>query len=77
MTLKKKKKYVRYVDDILSLADNIDNKKKNDKHFKIKKNSVLKFPNELNINYKIPFLDALIDANNNNFSTCIYKKKTY
>ena len=61
--------YVRYVDDILILSDNIEEIKKSQQTFQ--NNSVLKFTYELNMNYKIPFLDA-----NNNFNTCEYKKHT-
>ena len=39
-------------------------------------NSVLKFTHELNINNKLPFLDLLIDNNNDNFNTKVYHKPT-
>ena len=36
--------------------------------------SVLQFTYELNINYKILFLDIFINSNSNKFTTSIYKK---
>ena len=70
MTKKKKNIYERYVDDILLLADNIEEIKK----LHSKNSSVLKFTYELNIKNEIPFLDVLIDAKNYNFNTSVYKK---
>ena len=63
--------YVHYVIDILILTDDIQKLKNYNQHSKI---TVLKFTYELNTNNKIPFLDVLIDANNDNFNTSVYKK---
>ena len=65
--------YLRYVDDILIFANNIN--KINILLDTFQKNSVLNFTHELNKNNKISFLDVLIDTNkNNNFTTSTYKK---
>ena len=65
--------YPRYVDDILVLANNIN--EINIPQGTFQKNSVLNFTHELNKNNKISFLDVLIDTNNNNnFTTSTYKK---
>ena len=66
--------YVRYVDDILVLLDD-------ENHIKILQTefqnvSVLKFTYELNINNTIPFLDVLVDNNQNEYITTPYKKPT-
>lgn len=42
---------------------------KNMNYKKTLKKTVLKFTYELNINNKIPFLNVLIDTNNNTFTT--------
>ena len=65
--------YLRYVDDILILTNNIN--EINILQDTFQNNSVLNFTHELNKNNKISFLDVLIDANNNNnFTTSTYKK---
>ena len=64
--------YVCYVDDILILADNIEEIKKLRQTFQ--NNSVLKFTYELNVNNGILFLDVQIDANNDKSNTSVYKK---
>ena len=64
--------YLRYVDDILILSNNHQEITKLQKEFQ--KNSVLNFTIELNKNNRIPFLDVLIDTNNNKFTTSTYKK---
>ena len=65
--------YLRYVDDILILTNNIN--KINILQDTFQNNSVLNFNHELNKNNKISFLDVLIDANNNNnFTPSTYKK---
>ena len=65
---------IRYVDDILILANNVN--EINIQKDTFPKNSVLNFSHELNKNNKISFLDVLIDTNNNNnnFTTSTYKK---
>ena len=71
-SIKKPLIYLRYVDDILILANNIN--KINILQDTFQKNSVLNFTHELNKNNKISFLDVLIDTNNNNnFTTSTYK----
>ena len=71
-SIKKSPIYLRCVDDILILADNIN--KINILQDTFQKNSVLNFTYELNKNNKISFLDVLIDNNNgNNFTTSTYK----
>ena len=67
--------YLRYVDDILILANDIN--KINILQDTFQNNSVLNFTHELNTNNKISFLDVLIDTNNinNNFTMSTYKKK--
>ena len=65
--------YLRYVDDILILTNNIN--EINILQDTFQNNSVLNFTHELNKNNKISFLDVLIDTNNNNnFTTSTYKK---
>ena len=72
-SIKKPPIYLRYVDDILILSNNIN--EINILHDTFQKNSVLNFTHELNKNNKISFLDVLIDTNNNyNFTTSTYKK---
>ena len=72
-SIKKPLIYLRYVDDILILTNNIN--EINILQDTFQKNSVLNFTHELNKNNKISFLDVLIDTNNNNnFTTSIYKK---
>ena len=74
-SIKKPPIYLRYVDDILILANNINEINIQDTFLKI---SVLNFTHELNKNNKISFLDVLIDTNNNNnFSTSTYKKPSH
>ena len=64
--------YLRYVDDILILTNNIN--EINILQDTFQNNSVLNFTHEINKNNKISFLDVLIDANNNNnFTTSTYK----
>ena len=83
-SIKKPSIYLKYLDDILILANDITEIKVLDI---FQKNSVLNFTIEQNKNKKIPFSDVLIDTNNNNnndnnsnnnnndFNTSIYKKK--
>ena len=64
--------YLRYVDDILILANNINEINIQDTFPKIQ---FFYFTHELNKNNKISFLDVIIDTNiNNNFTTSTYKK---
>ena len=72
--LKKPPIYLRYVDDILILANGIN--EINILQDTFQKYSVLNFCHELNKHNKISFLDVFIDANNNNnnFTTFTYKK---
>ena len=72
--LNKPKIYARYVDDIFLLVDDlqyIDNLKKS-----FEENSVLRFTFEMNNNFKIPFLDILVDNSDNTFKTVVYRKPT-
>ena len=55
-------RYVLNIEEIKELQETFQN------------NSVLKCTYEVNINDKIPFLDELIEANNNNCNTSVYKK---
>ena len=71
-SIKKPPIYLRYIDDILILANNIN--EINILRDTFQKNSVLKFTHELNKNNEISFLDILIDTNNYNFTTSTYKK---
>ena len=66
-SIRKPSIYLRYVDDILILANHIINILKDT----FQKNSVLNFTQELNKNNKISILDIHIDNNdnNNNFTT--------
>ena len=64
--------YLRYVDDILILTNNIN--EINIQQDTFQKNSVLNFTHELNKNNKISFLDLIDTNNNNNFTTSTYKK---
>ena len=58
--------YLRYVDDILFLANNINQINVHDTST-FQKNSVLNFINEQNKNNKISFLDVLIDTTSTYF----------
>ena len=72
-SIKKPPIYLRYVDDIVILTNNIN--EINILQDTFQNNSVLNFTHELNKNNKISFLDVLIDTNNNNnFTTSTYKK---
>ena len=72
-SIKKPPIYLRYVDHILILTNNIN--EINILQDTFQKNSVLNFTHGLNKNNKISFLDVLIDTNNNNnFTTSTYKK---
>ena len=66
--------YVRYVDDILILTNDIGEVflLKN----KFETNSILNFTIEVNQNNKIPFLDVLVDNNEDRYVTAPYKKPT-
>ena len=65
--------YLRYVHDILILANDIN--VINILQDTFQNNSVLNFTHELNKNNEISFLDVLIGTNNNNnFTTSSYKK---
>ena len=70
-SIKKPLIYLRYVDDILILAN--DTNEINILQDTSPQNSVLNFTHELNKNNKISFLDVQVDTNNtdNNFSTSI------
>ena len=64
--------YLRYIDNILIVANNIN--EINILQDTFQKYSVLNFTHELNKSNKISFLRVLIDTdNNNNFSTSTYK----
>ena len=64
-SIKKPSIYLRYVDDILILSNNINEISILQDTFQ--ENSVLNFIHELKKkNNKISFLDVLIDTNNNN-----------
>ena len=76
-SIKKPSIYQRYFDDILILANNID--EINILQDIFQKHSILNFTHELNKNNKISFLDVLIDSNNNNnknFITSTNKKSS-
>ena len=72
--LNKPKIYARYVDDVFLLVDNVEYVNRLKTTFE--NNSVLKFTYEMNNNFKIPFLDILIDNSNNTFKTVVYRKPT-
>ena len=75
-TIRKPPIYLRYINDILSLAN--DNNEINIQDT-FQKNSVINFNHELNKNNKISFLDVLININNNidniTVSTCKKQRK--
>ena len=71
-SIKKPPTYLKYVDDIFILTNNIN--EINILQDTFQKNSVLNFTHELNKSNKISFLDVFIDTNNNNFTTSTYKK---
>ena len=65
--------YTRYADDILFLTNSTYEISTIQETFQ--NNSVFKFTQEINIINKIPFLDVLIDTNNNDqLLTSTYKK---
>ena len=72
-SIRKPSIYLRNVDDILILANDIN--EINILQDTFQKNSVLNFTHELNKINKISFLDVLIDTNNNNnnFTISTYK----
>ena len=71
-SIKKPPKYLRYVDDIPILANNIN--EINILQDTFPKNSVLNFTHELNKNNKISFLDVFIDTHNHKTSLPLLKK---
>ena len=72
--IKKPKLYLRYVDDILIATKDINEIQELQQTFQ--NNLVLKFKYELNTDNKIPFLDVLIDSNNDKITTSPYVKPT-
>ena len=72
--IKKPSIYQRYFDNILILANDIN--ELNIQPDTFQKNSVLNFTHELNKNNGISFLDVLIDTNNKNDNFTIYTNKT-
>ena len=71
--IKKPPIYLRYVYVSLILANNNNEIKLLQDTFQI--NTVLNFTHDLNKNYRMSFLDILIDTNNNNnFTTSTYRK---
>ena len=66
--------YARYVDDIFVQVSYIEELQKLQQLFQ--DNSVLKFTYEMNINSKLPFLDVLVDASQDEFRTKVYRKPT-
>ena len=66
--------YARYVDDIFVQVKDVKELEKLKQLFEA--NSVLNFTYELNIDNKLPFLDVLIDATDNQFKTKVYQKPT-
>ena len=71
---KKPNIYVRYVDDIFIQVESEEHLKYIKSSFE--KSSILKFTHELNIENKLPFLDVLVNNNENIFKTSIYRKNT-
>ena len=74
-SIKKPSIYLRYVDDILILTNNIN--KINILQDTFQNNSVLNVTHELNKNNKISFLDVLIDTNNNSKYRITFKNKRH
>ena len=66
--------YARYVDDIFVQIENETELIALKQLFQ--SNSVLNFTYELNVDNKLPFLDVLVDTNNNEFHTSVYHKPT-
>ena len=66
--------YARYVDDIFLQIDNEDQLKQLKQQFQ--DNSVLKFTYEMSVRNKLPFLDILVESENNQFHTKVYHKPT-
>ena len=72
----KPKYYRRYVDDIFVLFETADQLEK----FKVYLNSKhqnINFTSELEKDGKLPFLDMLIDRNDGNITTSVYRKPTF
>ena len=70
-TINKPNIYLRYADDVL-LTNSTDEINIIQESFQI---NAVNFPQEININNKIPFLGVLIDTNNiDGFTTSTYKK---
>lgn len=65
--------YARYIDDILLIVN--DEEQLLDIKTKFQDNSVLNFTHEIGFN-KLPFLDVLIEFNNDNINTSVYTKIT-
>ena len=72
---KKPSIYLRYVDDLLILANDIN--EINILQDTFQKNSVLNFTHELNKNNKISYLDVLIDTKNNTNNFTSSKKNPH
>ena len=66
--------YARYVDDIFVMSKNTNQFEQLKEHFQ--NISILKFTVEYSINNKLPFLDIMIDKNNEEFHTTVYRKET-
>ena len=66
--------YTRYVDDIFLQIDREEQIIQLKEIFQ--QHSVLKFTHEMNIDNKLPFLDVIIDSNETQFKTNIYRKPT-
>ena len=66
--------YGRYVDDIFLQIANEQQLIQLKDEFESK--SVLKFTYELSVHNKLPFLDVLVNTNNNEFHTTVYRKET-
>ena len=72
----KPKFYRRYVDDIFVLFEMEDQLEKF-KAYLNSKHKNIKFTSELEHDGKLPFLDMLIDRNNGQMTTSIYRKPTF
>ena len=72
----KHKFYRRYVDDIFILCDSEEHLEKFKDSLNLKHNNI-NFTSEFEVDGKLPFLDMLVDRNNDKIQTSVYRKPTF
>ena len=72
----KPKFYRRYVDDIIVLFETLEQFETFKDYLNAKHNNI-NFTREIEIDGRLPFLDILIDRNNGDITTSVYRKPTF